>query len=147
MGCGASQKYQVSEGNRSAVLSALDEQRDGGQATLTAESGDMLRYKAQDVDVSPPDEDRQSDTCDDLVRAVAAANDEKLLLKYAREEGRPCGLGRGRVFAPTGLPGEPLVLSETWREDAHRGPGALQLSHHLAQGTKARRAWTSETEL
>eukprot|EP00435_Cladocopium_sp_Y103_P053276 s738_g17.t1 len=158
MGCGVSRRYQVND--KTEALSELDEKRpprpvghSQGQAAaqgpaVPAESQAERRYVASE-------EDR--DTGADLVTAVAAANDEKLLLKYAQRkpsEGRRPG--GGRVFAPMGidlLAGE-SAASETWHrpEDAKGGVGgalgSLQLNHHLAQGPRAdrRRAWTSETD-
>mmetsp|Transcript_87404 Transcript_87404/g.138787 ORF Transcript_87404/g.138787 Transcript_87404/m.138787 type:complete len:160 (-) Transcript_87404:60-539(-) len=157
MGCGVSQRYQVSD--KAEALSELDEKRPpqpghsqghaaalGSQNPPAAESQAERRYVASEED---------HNTGDDFVTAVAAANDEKLLLKYAqRKPSEGCRPGRGRVFAPMEidlLSGEPA--SDTWQrpEDAKGGIGgalgSLQLNH-LAQGTRAerRRAWTSETD-
>lgn len=147
--------------DKAEALSELDEKRppkaghsqghaaaQGRQGpAVPAESQAERRYMASEED---------HNTGDDLLTAVAAANDEKLLLKYAqRKPSEGCRPSRGRVFAPMEidlLSGEPAA-SDTWQrpEDAKGGIGgalgSLQLSH-LAQGPRAerRRAWTSETD-
>eukprot|EP00913_Durusdinium_trenchii_P027196 g25516.t1 len=126
MGCGASQKYEVSENTQ---LSALDDTPEMSRSSSQgAENCDKskeefrcdAKYRVNDRE--GPEEPWEGDPGDsDLVKAVAAANDDKLLLKYAQRESegwddpfraplrvhRVCAEGcrvrrGGRVFAPSG---------------------------------------------
>ena len=104
------------------------------------------RYRVQGLDPGTGTADAE-----DLVRAVAAANDDKLLLKYAERDSSGRGNRPRRVFAPH----EDLHLGEQSGEaevrdfaepSAHRAVGGLQLQHHLAKrdfekAPKSRRAW------
>ncbi|CAK9091332.1 Uncharacterized protein SCF082_LOCUS43032, partial [Durusdinium trenchii] len=106
MGCGASQKYEVSENTQ---LSALDDtpemSRSSSQGGLRRSKEEFrcdAKYRVNDRE--GPEEPWEGDPGDsDLVKAVAAANDDKLLLKYAQRESEGCRVRRGgRVFAPSG---------------------------------------------
>ncbi|CAE7814301.1 unnamed protein product [Symbiodinium sp. CCMP2592] len=79
----------------------------------------------------------------ELAKAVAAANDEKLLMKYAQSsaEGKRRSGSARRVFAPSSGPlsGEPLQISRGSPEPeagelvlANNRVGGLRLQHHLA---------------
>eukprot|EP00440_Ansanella_granifera_P002389 gb/GFBE01002594.1/.p1 GENE.gb/GFBE01002594.1/~~gb/GFBE01002594.1/.p1 ORF type:complete len:174 (+),score=23.97 gb/GFBE01002594.1/:1-522(+) len=80
----------------------------------------------------------------DLARAVAAANDENLLQKYAQfsSEGKKRPGATKRVFAPSNGPlsGEPLrinrVADSTYEQGelimASNKVGGLRLQHHLS---------------
>ncbi|CAE7794035.1 hypothetical protein AK812_SmicGene32968 [Symbiodinium microadriaticum] len=149
MGCGASHKYEVS------TLSGIEEDKPKQQG-LSENSRSLGRdyHPEGNVDGDKPAKYRPDPDMDgvevtsvegdgELAKAVAAANDDKLLMKYAQSsaEGKRRSGSARRVFAPSNGPlsGEPLQISRGSPEAeagelvlANNRVGGLRLQHHLA---------------
>ncbi|CAJ1358200.1 unnamed protein product [Effrenium voratum] len=128
MGCGASQRYEV------APLSGLEEERKPQAAVASSDAtGDEKPTKYRPVEEAAF-EGNGGDS--ELAKAVVAANDEKLLMKYAQSHGKRPGASR-RVFAPAEhLAGSRAACDPDTGEflSANHRVGRLRLSDKHAKG-------------